>query len=724
MQQLVDGDCDLPAELLGPHRISEAEVLVRTFQPYAKTVTVRESTGNVVPLDKVHEQGLFEGVITTAEPEKYVFQLEDFDATQWDSEDPYAFPQQLGELDLYLMGEGTHYRAHDRLGAHVEVLHGVSGVRFSIWAPNAKRVSVVGNFNHWDGRMHLMQRRESSGLWELFVPRLTAGDLYKFEIKGANGFLAQKADPYAFGSELRPRTASMVWEQNSYDWNDNAWMEQRKKRDWLAEPISVYEVHLGSWKRVPEEDNRFLSYREFADDLIPYLKEMGFTHVELLPVTEHPFDGSWGYQTMGYFSPTSRFGSPDDLKYFIDRCHQEGIGVIVDWVPAHFPKDDHGLAYFDGTNLYEHADPRKGEHMDWGTLIFNYGRHEVRSFLLSSAVFWADYYHVDGFRVDAVASMLYLDYSRDPGGWVPNEYGGNENLEAVDFIKRFNEIIHAEYPGIVTFAEESTAWPMVSRPTYAGGLGFDLKWNMGWMHDTLEYFSKDPIHRKYHHGELTFSLLYAFNENFILPFSHDEVVHGKQSMLSKMPGDAWQKRANLRLLYTYMFMHPGKKLLFMGCEFGQWDEWSHGESLPWHLADYDDHKQIQKLLTDLNQLLKTEAALHQVDFSWEGFEWIDFHDAEQSTLSFLRKTMDGEKVVVLLNLTSVPREWHRVGLPELGYYQEIFNSDAGYYGGSNMGNCGGVEAEETPWNDRPYSAQVVLPPLAGVILKKSNSGVE
>jgi 1,4-alpha-glucan branching enzyme len=581
-------------------------------------------------------------------------------------------------------------------------------------------VSVIGNFNRWDGRAHPMQSLGGSGIWVLFIPGLALLDLYKFEIRGQGGSLNHKADPYAFSGELRPRTASRVWDIHAYEWQDAKWMADRKSQpDPLNQPISVYECHLGSWKRISDKgEERFLTYHELAEDLLPYVKSLGFTHIELMPVTEHPYDGSWGYQTLGYYAVTSRFGSPDDFKYFIDRCHQEGIGVILDWVPAHFPKDSHGLGMFDGSHLYEHADPRKGEHRDWGTLIFNYDRNEVRTFLLSSAMFWAEVYHLDGIRVDAVASMLYLDYSREAGDWVPNEFGGRENLGAVSFLKKFNEIVHGEFPGFLTFAEESTAWPMVSRPVYLGGLGFGLKWNMGWMNDTLAYIEKEPIHRKHHHGEITFSLIYAFNENFILPFSHDEVVHGKGSMLDKMPGDVWQKFANLRLLYTYMWTHPGKKLLFMGSEFGQWTEWQDGGQLEWHLTQYDPHFKLRDLVRDLNGLFKHEAALHECDFDGAGFEWIDLHDSQQSVLSYIRKAKDPKNfVVVVVNFTPVPRENYRVGVPQPGFYKEVFNSDSEIYGGSNLGNGGGVHTDSISWMGKTHSLNLALPPLSALIFK-------
>jgi 1,4-alpha-glucan branching enzyme len=719
VRSIVEGTHGAPYDVFGMRELThdgQGGVVVRTFQPYAKQVEVlNTATGEAVSLERVHDSGFFEKFLPGAARFVYRFRMTGFDNHQWEAEDPYRFPLVITDFDLHLHGEGTHFRTYEKMGAHPMVLDGVAGVHFAVWAPNAVRVSVIGWFNRWDGRHHPMQNRGASGLWELFVPALCPGDLYKFEIKGPHGFLGQKSDPYGFASELRPRTASAVWDVRKYQWNDDDWIRRRRETDWLNQPISVYEVHLGSWMRVPDDWNRWLTYRELADQLIPYVQKLGFTHIELLPISEHPFDGSWGYQTIGYYAPTSRFGNPDDFKFFVDRCHQAGLGVIIDWVPAHFPKDGHGLAYFDGTHLYEHADPRKGQHMDWGTLIFNYGRNEIRTFLLSNAVFWADVYHIDGIRVDAVASMLYLDYSRNAGEWIPNEFGGRENLEAVHFLKKFNEVIHAEYPGFLTFAEESTAWPMVSRPTYLGGLGFGLKWNMGWMHDSLVYFSKEPVHRKFHQGDLTFSLLYAFTENFILPFSHDEVVHGKRSMLDKMPGDLWQKFAGLRLLYAYMWAHPGKKLLFMGCEFGQWNEWNCHESLQWHLCQWDSHAKLQTLMTDLNALYRSIPALHEVDFSWEGFEWIDFHDADNSVLSFVRKGRNPQDVVLgVFNFTPVPRPGYRVGVPFPGEYREILNTDSDVYGGTNVGNYGGVSSEAWNCQGRDHSIPVTLPPLGAV----------
>jgi 1,4-alpha-glucan branching enzyme len=717
---LVYGNNAQPMDFLGIHTCGnkQQDVVIRTYQPHAQAVAaIEQPSGTPHPMRQVHEAGIFETLVADTRPFAYRLRMTDHHGHEWESDDPYRFPLQFSDFDMHVFSEGSGYRAYKYMGAHVKTVEGCPGVLFCVWAPNALRVSVIGAFNHWHGLSHPMQKRGDNGLWELFIPGLQKGDLYKFELKGPNDYVVQKSDPYAFAGELRPKTASMVWENRDYNWQDAAWMDHRQQTDWFTQPMSVYEVHPGSWQRVPEEDNRWLTYHEMAEKLVPYVKEMGFTHIELLPITEHPFDGSWGYQSIGYYAPTSRFGSPDELKHFIDVCHQAHIGVILDWVPAHFPKDGHGLSFFDGTHLYEHADPRRGEHTDWGTLIFNYGRNEVRTFLLSSAMFWADEYHIDGIRVDAVASMLYLDYSRKDGEWIPNQYGGNENLEAVDFIRRFNELIHGEYPGFLTFAEESTAWPMVSRPTYLGGLGFDLKWNMGWMNDTLEYISKEPVFRKYHHNNITFSLLYAFNENFILPFSHDEVVHGKRSMLDKMPGDLWQKFANLRLLYAFMFAHPGKKLLFMGAEIGQWNEWDCHQSLPWDLLQHDFHGRLRKCLMDLNRVYRKTPALYQVDFSWEGFEWVDFHDAEQSVVTFVRK--GGKKKDIVLcafNFTPVPREGYRVGVPVKGLYEQIFNSDSEYYGGSNMGNVR-VPADPIPWQHCKQSVLLTLPPLGAVYMQ-------
>ena len=623
----------------------------------------------------------------------------------------------LSDYDLYLSGEGTHYLNYEKLGAHVREVSGIRGVHFGVWAPNAKRVSVVGNFDSWDGRVHAMRSRGASGIWELFVPGLGEGTLYKFEVLSrVGGFLGVKADPYGFESEIRPKTASVVSNIDRYKWNDSSWLADRSSRDWLHAPMSIYEIHAGAWRH--KEGNRWLTYRELAEELIPYVKRMGYTHIELMPIMEHPFDASWGYQTVGYFAVTSRFGTPEDFMYFVDRCHQEGVGVILDWTPAHFPRDGHGLAFFDGTHLYEHADPRKGEHPDWGTLVFNYGRNEVQNFLLSNALFWLDKYHIDGLRVDAVASMLYLDYSRKHGEWIPNEFGGRENLEAIAFIRRLNEVIHQRNPGALMIAEESTSWPAVSRPTYVGGLGFDLKWNMGWMNDTLRYFALDPLYRQHHHNELTFSMLYAFHENFVLPLSHDEVVHGKHALLEKMPGDDWQKFANLRLLFGYMFGHPGKKLLFMGNELGQRDEFWDESPVDWSLENSPPHRGLQRLIADLNRLHTTEPPLYEVDFDGAGFEWLEANDGAASVLASLRRARNPEDfIVVICNFTPVLREEYRVGVPRPGFYREIMNTDSRFYDGTDVGNSGGVRAEPIPWNDRPYSIKLRLPPLGVMFFK-------
>jgi len=630
--------------------------------------------------------------------------------------DPYSFLPQLSEFDLHLFSEGKHWHAYRILGAHEHQVDGIDGVLFATWAPSAQRVSIVGNFNQWDGRKHPMRVRGSSGVWELFIPGVSTGELYKFEIKNNDGSLHSKMDPYGQQSELRPGTASVIAKNSQHAWQDAEWMEKREKADWLHSPHSVYEVHMGSWRR--NEDGEFQTYREMAEQMVPYVKELGFTHIELLPITEHPLDISWGYQTTGYFSPTSRFGSPDDLRFFIDTCHQNGIGIILDWVPGHFPKDAHGLARFDGSALYEHADPRQGEHQDWGTYIFNYGRSEVTNFLLSSAFYWLEEFHIDGLRVDAVASMLYLDYSREEGEWVPNQHGGRENLEVIEFLKHMNSVLHQEHPGCLIAAEESTSYPMVSRPAHMGGLGFSMKWNMGWMHDTLEYMQQDSIHRRYHHDSLTFGLLYAFTENFVLPFSHDEVVHGKKSMVNKMPGDEWQRFANLRLLYTMMFTYPGKKLLFMGSEFAQGTEWNCEKPLDWYVLDYPLHNGMKSLVGDLNKLYTSTPALYSHEFDPHGFEWLDCNDREQSILSYIRK--DSESYVIsLFNFTPVVRESYRIGVPDLASYQIIMNSDSEYYGGSNVENKQSIEAESIPWSDKPYSIQINLPPLAGIVLQKA-----
>jgi 1,4-alpha-glucan branching enzyme len=624
----------------------------------------------------------------------------------------------LTEQDLYLFNQGRHYRAYEKLGSHLTSVDGQSGAYFSVWAPNAHGVTVIGSFNDWNKDSHPLYAQENSGIWEGFIPGVPKGSVYKYHIVSRhNGFVVDKADPFGFLHEKPPRTASLVWDLD-YQWSDHEWMQNREGRNSLHAPISIYEVHLGSWMRVPEEQNRPLTYRETASRLADYVQRMQFTHVEFLPVMEHPFYGSWGYQTTGYFAPTARYGTPQDFMYLVDYLHQRGIGVILDWVPSHFPADEHGLAYFDGTHLFEHSDSRQGFHPDWKTLIFNYGRDEVRTFLLSSAMFWLDKYHADGLRVDAVASMLYLDYSRKPGEWLPNKYGGRENLEAIEFLRQFNIVVYKEYPGVQTFAEESTSWPMVSRPSYLGGLGFGLKWDMGWMHDTLQYFAHNPIHRKFHHNQLTFRMLYGFTENFVLPLSHDEVVYGKGSLIGKMPGDEWQRFANLRLLFAYMFAQPGKKLLFMGDEFGQVREWAHDTSLEWDVLQYPVHYGMQNWVEQVNRLYRSEPALHDYDTDPKGFEWIDCNDNAASTISLLRKSRSPKQdVVVVCNFTPVPRLEYRLGVPAGGYWRELLNSDGKEYGGSGMGNAGGVMAEELPVHGRPYSLNLILPPLAALFLK-------
>jgi len=625
----------------------------------------------------------------------------------------------LTDMDIFLFKEGSHSRLYEKLGAHAVRSGDTEGVHFAVWAPNAERVSVIGDFNHWDAQSHRLQpRRDSSGIWEGFVPGVMPGCSYKYHIESRyHGYRVNKGDPFGFFWETPPATATRIWDL-SYPWRDDEWMQHRHAANALTAPMSVYELHLGSWRRVPEQGNRSLTYREMAEPLAQYVNEMGFTHVELMPVTEHPFYGSWGYQTTGYFAPTARYGTPQDFMFLVDTLHQHGIGVILDWVPSHFPSDEHGLAYFDGTNLFEHTDPRQGFHPEWSSYIFNYGRNEVRAFLISSALFWFKHYHIDGIRVDAVASMLYLDYARPPGEWVPNEFGGRENLAAIAFLKALNEAVYRDHPDVQVIAEESTAWPMVSRPTYAGGLGFGMKWNMGWMHDTLKYFSSDPVYRKHHHGQLTFSLWYAFTENFMLPLSHDEVVHGKGTLLGLMPGDEWQQFANLRLLFGYMWAHPGKKLLFMGGEIGQRREWRHEESLEWHVLQYPGHAGVQRWVRDLNHLYYSEPALHELDFAADGFEWIDCDDREASVLSFVRKDRSGSGLILALcNFTPVPRVNYAVGAPRAGYWRELLNSDAGIYGGSGMGNFGGVQAAPVGAHGRHHSLTLTLPPLSIVFLK-------
>ncbi len=701
-----------PFEVLGRH-LTGSRATVRAFLPQAESAGIVEAGA---ALTRIEGTDLFtwEGEAAKV-PERYRIEWQDKAGGNRVAFDPYCFPQQLADFDLHLFGEGRHWHAYRFLGSHCVEVDGVAGVQFAVWAPNAERVSVVGDFNDWDGRAHPMRVRGGTGVWELFIPGVGPGGFYKYEIRDRSGNIHVKIDPYANAFQNRPQTAGLIAPASSFKWGDDAWMMQRAERDWQRRPFSTYEVHLGSWQQ--DGNGGFLNYREIAKRLAIYVKEMGFTHIELLPITEHPLDASWGYQCTGYFAPTSRFGSPDDFRFFVDHLHRHGIGVLLDWVPAHFPKDAYALARFDGSALYEHADPRMGEHRDWGTLIFNFGRNEVKNFLLSSALYWLAEYHIDGLRVDAVASMLYLDYSRNAGEWVPNKYGGNENLEAVDFIRQLNTVTHEQHPGSLMIAEESTAWPAVSRPTYLGGLGFSMKWNMGWMHDTLSYMEKDPIYRHYHHDLLTFGLLYAFTENFVLPFSHDEVVHGKKSMLDKMPGDAWQKFASLRLLYTFMFTYPGKKLLFQGCEFGQGREWSFSEPLDWDLLEIPAHQGVKKILTDLNRLYGEQPALYEVDFEGDGFEWIDCHDSSQSVLSYIRKDRSGEQIVAaVFNFTPVPRTNYRIGVPRAGFYREAVNSDAEYYGGSNVGNQGGVRSEPVSWMGRPHSIPIAVPPLGGLVL--------
>ena len=713
-----------PFSILGPHP-SGAGWVIRFFRPGAREGSVLlEGVAGQIHATKLRPDGFFEAGLPAElhdrpAPSSYRLRVRSRDGAYLEVRDTYAFPYLLSEFDLHLIGEGRHYDTYEKLGAHIKTLEGVRGVHFAVWAPSAQRVSIVGDFNRWDGRISPMRARGSSGIWELFIPELSEGAIYKYEIIGpAGNMLPLKADPYAFRSELRPNTGSVVANLENYEWSDGVWMLARQKKNWLESPIAVYEVHLGSWRHVPEAHDRWLTYGELGDQLIPYVKDLGYTHIELLPIMEHPFDGSWGYQTIGYFSATSRYGTPNDFMEFVDRCHGAGIGVLLDWTPAHFPRDTYGLAQFDGSHLYEHADPRQGTHPDWGTLVYNYGRNEVQNFLISNALFWLDKYHIDGLRVDAVASMLYLDYSRKQGEWIPNEFGGRENLHAITFLKRMNEVAHGRFPGILTIAEESTSWPSVSRPTYLGGLGFSLKWNMGWMNDTLGYFSKNPIHRKYEHNKMTFSMLYAFSENFMLPFSHDEVVHGKNSLLHKMPGDMWQQFANLRLLLAYQCAHPGKKLLFMGQELAQRQEWSEARSLDWHLLKYPSHRGVQNLVRDLNHLMQAQAALHEVDFNWQGFEWIDANDSDNSVFAFLRRGKKPEDLlVVILNATPVVREGYRTGVPNAGYYEEVMNTDAVRYGGSNVGNLGGQNASNQPAQGRPHSLCLSLPPLAAIFLK-------
>ncbi len=720
---LIEGRHQNPFEILGPHAVESAgrqALAIRAFLPNSSQVWVVDGAHQKQqPMRRIHPAGLYEAICPVAESNApYQFRIADSRGQETMMHDPYSFAPLLTDYDLHLLHEGTHWQSYDRMGAQLRTVAGVAGVNFAVWAPNATGVSIIGDFNAWNGQRHSMRKHIPSGIWELFVPGLSEGTLYKFQVRSGDEVF-EKSDPYGFGAELPPRTASKVIDLARYQWRDDNWMTSRVKTNGLDSPMSMYEVHLGSWRRPGHDPNAYLTYRETAHQLVEYCLEMGYTHLELLPVSEHPFSGSWGYQTVGYFAATSRFGTPQDFMYFVDHCHQNGIGVILDWVPAHFPKDGHGLRRFDGSALYEHEDPRLGEHPDWGTMIFNYGRNEVSNFLLSNALFWLDKYHIDGLRVDAVASMLYLDYSRKHDEWIPNEFGGRENLGAIKFLKTFNEQVHLQHQGVLTIAEESTAWPGVSRPTYTGGLGFSLKWNMGWMNDTLRYFRHEPIHRKYHHDELTFSLIYAFHENFVLPLSHDEVVHGKGSLLDQMPGDMWQKFANLRLLYGYMWTHPGKKLTFMGDEIGQWQEWNHDSSLQWDLLQWESHRGLKQCVADLNKLYRNEAALHSVDFDHTGFEWVDCHNYGDSVLSFIRKAKDPQDyLLICMNFTPVPRPGYYMGVSEGCWYQEVFNSDSMYYAGSNVGTpAGGVQAEHREHHSRPYAIPVTLPPLGIVVFK-------
>ena len=717
---IVEGNHGNVFAVLGIHRNKGSKkVFIRAYQPFASSIEVVDEQGASLGLmEKIDERGFFQINFDRTEDFVYHFRITNDKGQVYEAEDTYRFPSTIGDIDEYLFAQGNHRDIYKKLGSHLTEINGVKGVAFAVWAPNAKRVSVIGSFNNWDGRIDVMRKHINCGVWDIFIPGLVEGEYYKFEIKTQDDRILTKSDPLATYAEVRPNTASIVYDINHYQWNDDEWMKYRENSNTYDRPMSIYEVHLGSWRRKGDNGSEFLTYREFADRLVPYVSNMGFTHVEFLPLCEHPLDASWGYQITGLFAPTSRFGTPDDFRYMIDKFHQAGISVIMDWVPAHFPKDAHGLAEFDGTCLYEHSDPRKGEHKDWGTKIYNYGRTEVCNLLCASALYWLKEFHIDGLRVDAVASMLYLDYSRKQGEWVPNVYGGNENLEAIAFIRKMNEMVYTQTKGTITCAEESTAWPMVSRPVSAGGLGFGYKWNMGWMNDTLRYISHEPVHRKYHHGLLTFGLLYAFNENFILPISHDEVVHGKGSMLEKMPGDEWQKFANLRAYYGFMWTHPGKKLLFMGNEFGQDWEWNSEESLRWFLLDYPMYKGMQNCVRDLNLMYKGNEPLYEEDFDSRGFEWIDHSNCDDSVISYIRKGHNPDDyLVVVCNFTPVVRHNYRVGVSEACSYQEIFNSDDKNYWGGGVRNEGPQQAQNFGVSGRPYSIELVLPPLSTIVLK-------
>ncbi len=731
-----------PFEVLGSHPIEQdgkTVWAVRAYLPNASAAwVILPEERKEYPMQAVHNPHFFECTIDIPELANYQLRIQE-GSHERVIYDPYAFHSPgLTEFDLHLFAEGNHHRIYEKLGAHLTEINGVKGVYFAVWAPNARNVSLLGDFNYWDGRKNQM-RKGPTGIWELFIPGLGVGDRYKYEIKNSDGHIYEKSDPYGFQQEPRPKTASIVTDLDAYNWQDLDWMEKRRHTEPLNQPISVYEVHIGSWLHASSDEPpklpngetepvvvvselkpgaRFLTYRELAERLIPYVKDLGYTHIELLPIAEHPFDGSWGYQVTGYFACTSRYGKPEDLMYFIEQCHQNGIGVIVDWVPGHFPKDGHGLAFFDGSHLYEHADPRKGEHKEWGTLVFNYNRHEVRNFLVANALFWFDKYHIDGIRVDAVASMLYLDYCREQGEWLPNQYGGRENLEAADFLRQVNNVIYSYFPGILSIAEESTSWPMVSWPTYVGGLGFNLKWNMGWMHDMLDYFSMDPWFRQFHQNNITFSMWYHHSENFMLALSHDEVVHGKSNIIGKMPGDRWQQFANVRCLFAFMFTHPGKKTMFMGMEFAQWSEWNVWGDLEWYLLQHEPHQKIKRFMGDLNRLYSQEPALYTQDFAEPGFEWIDCTDNRHSVAAFMRRAKDSDEfIITVCNFTPQPHSHYRIGVPEPGFYTELFNSDAREYGGSNMGNLGGKWTEEWSYHTRPYSIDLCLPPLGVLILK-------
>lgn len=724
--EIINAEARDPFHSLGIHKVnSEGDgnvfFAIRSFLPNAKEVNVIDvETGNSYKMEKIHESGFFEVLVKDkSDFFTYKYDVTDYFDNTYSAYDPYCFLPVISDYDLYLFNQGNNHKIYENMGAHIRNINGIDGTLFTVWAPCARRVSVVGGFNQWDGRRHQMRNLGCSGVWELFIPGIGQNEIYKYEIKTPHNEIYLKSDPYAFFSEVRPETASIVYDLNKYEWKDEGWIKERDSGQKFDKPVSIYELHLGSWARIPDEDERFLTYRELSERLVDYVKDMGYTHIELLPISEYPFDGSWGYQITGYYSVTSRYGSPEDFMYFVDKCHENGIGVIVDWVPAHFPKDGHGLARFDGTALYEHYDQKQGEHPDWGTHIFNFGRHEVRNFLVSNALFWFEKYHIDGLRIDAVASMLYLDYAKKDGEWVPNKWGGKENVDAIDFMRQLNSSVFKYYSGVMMIAEESTSWALVSKPPYVGGLGFSYKWNMGWMNDFLRYISLDPIYRKYHQGELTFSSIYAFAENFILVLSHDEVVHGKCSMINKMPGDYWQKFAGLRATYAYMYSHPGKKLLFMGGEFGQFIEWDYKRSLDWHLLDYDMHKKLQMFVKDLNKLYKNEKALFEIDFDNEGFEWIDCCDADHSIISFVRKGKDckNDMVVAVCNFTPEMHTDYRVGVPFDACYEEILNSDSEMYGGSGKGNPGRIRAEEISIHNRPYSLNLTIPPLGVIYLR-------